>query len=178
MENAKKGITLVELIIALALLGIVMLVISNFFFSNYKAINRESNEIDFQREGERALSFIIKEAMSSKGIKRVIINNNQEVDVSVAKNAVNISKLVLESSEVNVEKGFKVIGSGEGKQLYYYTSVNNVETSKVDLSNLVKSFDISSDRELKNASNIKVKITLIKGRNPVIESQVYSRNKS
>lgn len=178
MKNAKKGMTLVELLIALTLLGTVMLVISNFFFSNYKAINRESNEIDFQREGERALSFIMKEAMSSKGIKRVIINNNQELDVSKVKNATNISRLVLEDTDSNVEKGFKVIGSGEEKQLYYYTSVNNVETSRTDLSNLVKSFDISSDRELKNASNIKVKITLIKGRSPVIESQVYFRNRS
>lgn len=177
MKCSKKGITLVELLIALALLGTVMMVVSNFFFLNYKALNRESNEIDFQREAHAALNFIVKEAIVSKGIKEVYVNNNQELDISRLKNAANISKLILEGGNTSEERGFKVIDNGEEKQLYFYTSINNRETSSIEVSSSIKSFDITSDRELKNASNIRVRIALTKGRNPIIESQVYFRNK-
>lgn len=176
MKYKKRGVTLVELLLTVALIGTVMLVISNFFFANFKALSRESDEIDFQREGEKALSFIISEAIPSKGIKKVYINNTV-INIENVSNALNISRLVLDF-DGEEEKGFKVINNGEGKQLYYYISKDNVEISKVIISNLIKSLDISSDSSLKNTSNIRLKITLTKGRNPVIESEAYFRNKS
>lgn len=174
MKYAKKGITLVEIIIVLALLGTVMLVISSFFFSSYKVLNRESNEIDFHREGERAINYIIKEARLSEGIKEIV--SNPQVDISKDKTAANITKLVLDQGG-SEENGFEVIDNEEGKQLNYYTRNSDGTKMKVELSDSIQSIEIISDKELKEALSIKIKLTMTKGRNPVIESGVYFRNK-
>jgi|GEM_PF-2468057 len=178
----KKGFTLIEMLITLALIGIVMGAISSFFLTNYKTLNNVSKELDFQREGEKAISFIIDKAMESKGIGEVQPNNNanssDEKDVTKV-----VFKIPLSTGEVN-EHGhvFSLVQVNGENQLRYgngtldtVTNTYNVTTDTV-IARGIKSIELKSSQgeALKEARSVEVIIIL--DQEPV-KSQVYFRNK-
>jgi prepilin-type N-terminal cleavage/methylation domain-containing protein len=68
MYRNKKGFTLIEIIIAMAIFLIVMVTIYSFFLTNYKFLNRVSLETEIQTEAEKAIEKITNIAMESSDV--------------------------------------------------------------------------------------------------------------
>ncbi|MCY6484586.1 prepilin-type N-terminal cleavage/methylation domain-containing protein [Clostridium aestuarii] len=107
MKN--KGYTLLELLIVLGIMGMVMIPVSSFFFSNYRTLNEISGELDLQREGEKAINSIVNEAVSSKGIKQINVytSDGDEFINDITFTALNNSeiKFSVESNQLYCKKG-------------------------------------------------------------------------
>lgn len=92
----KRGFTLIELIITLAILGIILIPISNFFFTNYKELNNVNRQLNLQYEGEKAVKKFTDVAIESKGIQEV---KSEQTDLSNGTNADNVTRIVLMSTD-------------------------------------------------------------------------------
>jgi len=178
----KKGFTLIEMIITLALLGIVMTAISSFFLINYRTLNNVSKELDFQREGEKAINLIIEKAMESKGIGEIQPHNNttssDEKDVTKV-----VFKIPTAAGEVT-EQGhvFSLIQVNGENQLRYGKGTLDTSTNTYNVSSDwviargIKSIELKSGQgeALKEARSVEVIIILDQ---ESVKSQVYFRNK-
>ncbi|KOA21413.1 hypothetical protein CLHOM_00840 [Clostridium homopropionicum DSM 5847] len=186
MIKKKKGFTLMELLITLALMGIVAAAISTFFFSNYNTLFKVSKELDLQREGERAIDFISKKAMESKGIGEIQPGINTLDQNSIT----DVTKFVFkipnqDVDDTTIKGNIFWLETVEGKvQLNYsegnFDSVNNsyIATGKTVISTGIKSIELKSSNFFKDASNVEVTIQLEEGQEEkTINSIIYFRNK-
>lgn len=73
----RKGITLVELLITISLLGIVLLIIYNMFFISTKNYQNISNEVEINREVRIFLVTIQKEISQARKANDLYIDENQ-----------------------------------------------------------------------------------------------------
>lgn len=178
----KKGFTLVEMVITLALLGIVITAISSFFLSNYRTLNNVSKELDFQREGEKAINLIIEKAMESKGIGEIQPNNN--TNSSDQKDVTKVVFKIPTAIGETTEQGhvFTLVEVNGEKQLRYgkgtldtATNTYNVSTDTV-IARGIKSIELKSGQgeAFKESKSVEVIILLDEGQ---VNSQVYFRNK-
>jgi len=178
----KKGFTLIEMLITLALLGIVMAAISSFFLSNYRTLNNVSKELDFQREGEKAINLIIEKAMESKGIGEIQPNNNS--NSSDEKDVTKVVFKIPTATGETIEQGhvFSLTEFNGENQLRYgkgtldtSTNTYNVSTDIV-IARGIKSIEFKSGQgeAIKEAKSVEVIMLL--DQEP-IKSQVYFRNK-
>lgn len=62
-----KGFTLVELLIALILVGMSMSAIMFFFITNFRTYNRETDDIFTQTQANRAIEFLTEKIIASSG---------------------------------------------------------------------------------------------------------------
>lgn len=67
----KKGITLIELIITLGLIGIIIALVFSFFFTNKKTLNKVEVKSDLQYEAKVILESVSKYAMSATKVDYV-----------------------------------------------------------------------------------------------------------
>ena len=113
----RKGFTLIELIISLAILGIILVPISNFFLTNYKELNNVNRQLNLQFEGERAVKKFTDVAIESKGIVEV---KSGQTDLSNIINADNVTRIVLKSIDENGDDVYKIFELENG-QIWYGT---------------------------------------------------------
>lgn len=69
MLKGKRGFTLVELMIGIAIASMLIFIVGNFFVINQKIFYLESREVDVQREAEKAILFIAEEVEESYKFK-------------------------------------------------------------------------------------------------------------
>lgn len=69
MLKGKRGFTLVELMIGIAIASMLIFIVGNFFVINQKIFYSESREVDVQREAEKAVLFIAEEVEESYKFK-------------------------------------------------------------------------------------------------------------
>lgn len=69
MLKGKRGFTLVELMIGIAIASMLIFIVGNFFVINQKIFYSESREVDVQREAEKAILFIAEEVEESYKFK-------------------------------------------------------------------------------------------------------------
>jgi prepilin-type N-terminal cleavage/methylation domain-containing protein len=84
MIKNRKGFTLVELMIVLALLSVVMMVGFSFFSYSFKSFNAQTDNIDNQSKVRYAISDVTKEIRKVNGLN-IIISNEMDVDGVVYK---------------------------------------------------------------------------------------------
>lgn len=186
----KKGFTLIEVLIALGIMGIVAVAISTFFFSNFRIINETSVEIDLQREGEGAINLILEKAMGSNGILLV-----EENGINITNNAISgdssINKIIFGSIDgTNEHYIFQLYGN---KLLYGKGEV----TKDLDNDNILSENEVKSERIFENVEgliiksnenytvsksiSIEIKLGKIQGNirgEKEVNSEVYFRNKN
>jgi prepilin-type N-terminal cleavage/methylation domain-containing protein len=80
--NNKKGITLVELVIALAILGIVLTIGYNLFLAGLKSYGRQIDNADNQARARQAIRQITREMRKADQID-IIDENNIKIDESL-----------------------------------------------------------------------------------------------
>lgn len=79
-RHKAKGFTLVEVLIALAILGIILPVIFTFFLTNYKTMNKAQIEVEVQSEGEKIIDKISNIAIQCSGINITTSDSDDKID--------------------------------------------------------------------------------------------------
>jgi prepilin-type N-terminal cleavage/methylation domain-containing protein len=64
--NNKKGFTLIELIVILALASIVMLAVMSFFIANYRSYNMLNTESELQYQSQNIINFMTDKILETK----------------------------------------------------------------------------------------------------------------
>lgn len=145
-RTKKKGVTLLELILVLAISSIVLGIVFTFFLSNSRAINETQIHNDLQREGQTIVSKITESMMSAKKIESITDSNN--LDASGLKSC-NIS--FVNFTLLNGSKTYQVNGSKlEEDATVIATDVEAITLSTID------------DANFDSCKGIKITINLVK----------------
>lgn len=74
--SIKKGLTLIEVNLALVIFMILLAIVSPFFYSNFKSLNEADIRLELQRKGEKVLEDISKKALEANGVKELENQDN------------------------------------------------------------------------------------------------------
>ncbi|HII4491392.1 TPA: PilW family protein [Clostridium perfringens] len=175
MKNLKfkrRGLSLIELVVALSLIAIILMIVGPFFISNYVTLDKTSNQIDFQREAKAIMNYFTDSAMEASNIesltnvKNEVLSNNNYTE-SLKKNSLKSKegylKLTFNNSKNKNEHTTFIL-----KDKSLYMKKNDSEEFKIG--DLVSSIELTSlteestqDKEeinnFKNANAIKIEIT-------------------
>ncbi|MCY6355046.1 prepilin-type N-terminal cleavage/methylation domain-containing protein [Clostridium sp. ZS2-4] len=195
----KKGFTLIEILIAIAIVAIVMTALSNFFLTNYNTLNKVNKQIDLQSEGEKGIERIVRSAIESKGIIEVRIEG-QDLNLEEHTIAENIDRIVFKTIDINGNDIYEIFEVADNR-LWHGTVPANEENTDQTIGEVVidKDGNLSADeiigeiaaedinhinlsasanKTLKDADGVEVEIHLSKGNeSAVVNSEVCFRNK-
>ena len=175
MKNLKfkrRGLSLIELVVALSLIAIILMIVGPFFISNYVTLDKTSNQIDFQREAKAIMNYFTDSAMEASNIEsltnvknEVLSNNNytESLKKDSLKSKEDYLKLTFNNSKNKNEHTTFIL-----KDKSLYMKKNDSEEFKIG--DLVSSIELTSlteestqDKEeinnFKNANAIKIEIT-------------------
>ncbi|EOU1807210.1 TPA: PilW family protein [Clostridium perfringens] len=170
LKLKKRGLSLIELVVALSLIAIILMIVGPFFISNYVTLDKTSNQIDFQREAKAIMNYFTDSAMEASNIesltnvKKEVLSKNNYTD-SLQKNSLKSKdgylKLTFNNSENKNEHTTFIL---KDKSLYMKR-----DSEEFKIGDLVSSIELTSltegvaQREVinnfKNASAIKIEIT-------------------
>lgn len=194
MKNLKlkrRGLSLIELVVALSLIAIILMIVSPFFISNYVTLDKTSNQIDFQREAKSIMNYFTDSAMEASNIESLtnvkdeVLSNNNYTD-SLQKNSLKSNegylKITFNNSENKNEHTTFIL---KDRSLYM-----KKDSEEFKIGDLVSSIELTSLTEgvsqgkvinnFKNANAIKVEITFdTKNNTPYKVSNILTfRNKN
>ncbi|MDM0925290.1 prepilin-type N-terminal cleavage/methylation domain-containing protein [Clostridium perfringens] len=194
MKNLKlkrRGLSLIELVVALSLIAIILMIVGPFFISNYVTLDKTSNQIDFQREAKAIMNYFTDSAMEASNIesltnvKNEVLSNNNYTE-SLKKNSLKSNegylKLTFNNSENKNEHTTFIL---KDRSLYM-----KKDSEEFKIGDLVSSIELTSLTEgvsqgkvinnFKNANAIKVEITFdTKNNTPYKVSNILTfRNKN
>lgn len=194
MKNLKlkrRGLSLIELVVALSLIAIILMIVSPFFISNYVTLDKTSNQIDFQREAKSIMNYFTDSAMEASNIEsltnvknEVLSNNNytESLKNNSLKSEDGYLKITFNNSENKNEHTTFIL---KDRSLYM-----KKDSEEFKIGDLVSSIELTSLTEgvsqgkvinnFKNANAIKVEITFdTKNNTPYKVSNILTfRNKN
>ncbi|NGT03401.1 PilW family protein [Clostridium perfringens] len=188
LKLKRRGLSLIELVVALSLIAIILMIVGPFFISNYVTLDKTSNQIDFQREAKAIMNYFTDSAMEASNIesltnvKNEVLSNNNYTE-SLKKNSLKSNegylKLTFNNSENKNEHTTFIL-----KDRSLYMKKNDSEEFKIG--DLVSSIELTSLTEgglinnFKNANAIKIEITFdTKNNTPYKVSNILTfRNKN
>lgn len=194
MKNLKlkrRGLSLIELLVALSLIAIILMIVSPFFISNYVTLDKTSNQIDFQREAKAIMNYFTDSAMEASNIES-LTNVKDEV---LSKNNYTES---LKNNSLKSEDGYLKITFNNSENKNEHTTFilkdrslyMKKDSEEFKIGDLVSSIELTSLTEgesqgkvinnFKNANAIKVEITFdTKNNTPYKVSNILTfRNKN
>ncbi|MDM0958360.1 prepilin-type N-terminal cleavage/methylation domain-containing protein [Clostridium perfringens] len=191
LKLKRRGLSLIELVVALSLIAIILMIVGPFFISNYVTLDKTSNQIDFQREAKAIMNYFTDSAMEASNIesltnvKNEVLSNNNYTE-SLKKNSLKSNegylKLTFNNSENKNEHTTFIL-----KDRSLYMKKNSEEFK---IGDLVSSIELTSLTEggsqgevinnFKNANAIKIEITFdTKNNTPYKVSNILTfRNKN
>ena len=170
LKLKRRGLSLIELVVALSLIAIILMIVGPFFISNYVTLDKTSNQIDFQREAKAIMNYFTDSAMEASNIesltnvKNEVLSNNNYTE-SLKKNSLKSNegylKLTFNNSENKNEHTTFIL---KDKSLYMKR-----DSEEFKIGDLVISIELTSLTEggsqgevinnFKNANAIKIEIT-------------------
>ncbi|XZL76926.1 PilW family protein [Clostridium perfringens] len=191
LKFKRRGLSLIELVVALSLIAIILMIVGPFFISNYVTLDKTSNQIDFQREAKAIMNYFTDSAMEASNIesltnvKNEVLSNNNYTE-SLKKNSLKSNegylKLTFNNSENKNEHTTFIL---KDRSLYMKR-----DSEEFKIGDLVSSIELTSLTEggsqgevinnFKNANAIKIEITFdTKNNTPYKVSNILTfRNKN
>lgn len=164
----KKGFTILESIITIAILLIVLGIILPFFNSNFKVLNETEIKSDLQRDGSNTMEYFTRSAMEAKGIKE-LIGYGDEDKLSYT-GEINVKKLAF-ITDTNDEYNFEL----NGTELYY--SKNSSEKKLITRNVKYIKLTTIDGNSFSKSKGVLIKLLLEKKHVSLnLESKVYFRN--
>ncbi|MCR1964574.1 prepilin-type N-terminal cleavage/methylation domain-containing protein [Clostridium perfringens] len=193
LKLKRRGLSLIELVVALSLIAIILMIVGPFFISNYVTLDKTSNQIDFQREAKAIMNYFTDSAMEASNIesltnvKNEVLSNNNYTE-SLKKNSLKSKdgylKLTFNNSENKNEHITFIL---KDRSLY----MKKKDSEEVKIGDLVSSIELTSLTEestqgkeeinnFKNANAIKIEIVFdTKNNTPYKVSNILTfRNKN
>lgn len=144
LERKRKGVTLIELLLVLAISSIVLGTVYTFFLSNTRGINSSESKVYLQDQAQAILDTMGKDFMEARIIEDIISSSNINAK---SEKLVNISKVTIKPVSGNnivytVNNGTlqRAIEGSTAKEVAKYIESINIET----LDN--KGFRVEEDR--------------------------------
>ncbi|MGG5462958.1 PilW family protein [Clostridium sp. B9] len=161
LKDKKRGLSLIELVVALSLITIILMIVGPFFISNYKSLNKTSNQIDFQRESKVILDHFGETAMECGEIFKIKADA-KDVDLSKTNNISGenvIITFVNNETENQVRTSFRL----KNGTLTYNRKLksNNFKDNKITIGKFIKNITYTAmpkGTTFENANSIEVKI--------------------
>ena len=160
LKLRKRGLSLIELVVALSLISIILMIVSPFFISNYVTLDKTSNQIDSQREAKSIMNYFTESSMEASKISSIKIDNSKDnIDLTRNSTTVGLGKgdnisITFDNDELyNTKTTFRL----ENEVLYY--KKDNKE--EFQIGKFVKDIEFNALPSGKNfniANSIEVKI--------------------
>ena len=191
LKLKKRGLSLIELVVALSLISIILMIVGPFFISNYVTLDKTSNQIDFQREAKSIMNYFTDSAMEASNIESLTNVKNEVLSNS------NYTES-LQKNSLKSEDGYLKITFNNNENKNEYTTfilkdnslyMKKKGSEEFKIGNLVSSIELTSLKEgvnkestnnFKNANAIKIEITFdTKNNTPYKVSNILTfRNKN
>ncbi|MTI48210.1 PilW family protein [Sporosalibacterium faouarense] len=172
-----QGITLIELLVTLAIVGIVLTMVTSFFIANLNNFNRAEDELDLQYEAQATMNYITEIAIQSRsivsledseGVNQLSYDGNDKIELGEI--AFDFEYIDDETDNESIrDESFRLdldnrVLIHDGKEVGRY--INNVKVNP-----------IPSGTEFSKARGLNIVIEMSEDNNTKrIESQVYFRN--
>ena len=161
----RKGITLIEIIIALSILSIVITVLSPFFISNLKALNNANYKLDLQRDGEKIIEQISYNSMGALGIVSLTDVHGNTINLSSEKTS------LIRGITLNVNKFNEATGKIEAIPVPLNFDISKIESIKVS------ALPNTSTSTFFNAKGLNIEVKLDPAEAaPELKTEVHFRN--
>jgi prepilin-type N-terminal cleavage/methylation domain-containing protein len=157
--NMKKGFTLIEMLLYLAILSIIVLAFSSFLFLSYTSRVKATVIAEVEQQGNQTMGLIIQNIQNTSGITAPI--------TGVSANSLTLTEYTSANSPAVFDQSGTVIRIKEG-----VTAAVNITSNRVVVSNL--SFQNLSRPNTPGIVQIKFTLTYL---NPDNRSEyIYSKN--
>lgn len=183
MRVNSKGFTLIELLMTLGLLGVVMIIIYSFFFTNLTTYEYAEDEIELQQNTQFTIEFLNRKLSEGKSILKAWDKNRLEI--SDITNKENTVKAFIIKTKEN-EYIFKILDTEDSGILKYgpvkkmSANLSEVEgQANMEISRYIDKIKIKGNESLENKINgLTIKLYPKKGNYSLspIETTIYFRN--
>ncbi|RKD27890.1 prepilin-type N-terminal cleavage/methylation domain-containing protein [Caminicella sporogenes DSM 14501] len=182
--NNKHGFTLVEVLISIAIMGIILSAVFSFFLSNYKTFIKSDNQIEAQYQAQIAMNELVENIMEAEALVVADLGNrignkypvktlvfkiyDEERDVYI-KYEYKEDKLY-RTSKLEIPLGFDI-------KDYYKKDKFNTNQYAVGIKDFKIELIGGDKTELEKVRGIKIFITSSVGSEEItLTNQVYFRN--
>lgn len=181
--NNKKGFTLAELIITLAVAGIVMTSVMAFFISNLKKFNMADEQVTLQKEIEKAVDVLSETFIKASKIERSQISTQKATYDVINSSGIIEQRITKETTldgkvKLTIQKDPNAAATNPEREIGVFKDVKIIATKK-DTSQSETEFSNSDPNIDANNPVKQVDIEIIGEKNGYrvpINTQVYLRN--
>lgn len=173
--KCKKGLTLVELIVALALSIVVLGVILTFFIVGNKSMKEASVKSDLQREGKVAMEILTINIMEAKAIDKLEFIDEDSSIKTLGLKLIKLSEEDIDRVEFNVNDNELIIKKGTLNQRLS-SKIKSIKLNNIDSS---EDYSKSSVLEKLNANTNILKLEIVvedKGMQYRLSNDIVLRN--
>ncbi|MDH2336837.1 PilW family protein [Clostridium perfringens] len=160
LKLRKRGLSLIELVVALSLISIILMIVSPFFISNYVTLDKTSNQIDFQREAKSIMNYFTESSMEASKISSIKIDNSKDsIDLTRNSTTVGLGKgdnisITFDNDELdNTKTTFRL-----ENEVLYYKKDNKEEFQIGQFVKYIEFNALPSGTNFNTANSIEVKI--------------------
>lgn len=174
------GFTLIELMISIALFGILISLIFSVFSVNMNTVDKINKKVEIQQQAQFIFNFIEEKIIESKGIIHIEdINGSMKHDTN---ELVRIKKIIFQNNETRKEKGyiFNLIKDYEAGSYNLKYGIWLSGTGTVEVGNYIENIEVEpmpSDKIYTEANGIVIRINFIfDGEKDSVENRFFYRN--
>ncbi len=180
LKKFNRGFTLIEIIISLALTGIIISIILSLLTSNIAMFHSNDKDIEIQQQGQFIISFLEEKIMESCGIVYLQdMNGNIKHDTS---EKVNIKKIIFKNIPEAADKGyiFQLNKDTDGNTYNLKYGIGLSGTATVEAGNYIEKIEVEpipSDINYTEARGLFISLSFnLNGQKKSFKTQLFFRN--
>ncbi len=180
LNRFNKGFTLIEIIIALALTGIIISIILSLLASSIAIFHSNDKDIEIQQQGQFIIGFLEEKIMESCGIIYLQdTNGNTKHDTS---EKVNIKKIIFKNYPEATDKGyiFQLNKDTDSSTYNLKYGIGLSGTATVEAGNYIEKIEvvpIPSDKNYTEARGLSISLSFnLNGQKKSFKTQLFFRN--
>jgi len=162
----KKGITLIELIIAIGLIGVLLMIVFSVFIFSTKVYNMSHSNIEIQEQAQMIQNFIENNLYLSSGIESIIDKDGKKIDPN------KFEEVDIKEVRFNVDGQMNSIYHIYNKKKIFIKK--NLNYNGYEFGDYIENINI---KNIDNGSGAKISLKLQKNKQSINTSfLVYFRN--
>lgn len=177
---SNKGFTLIELIISLALTGIVLSIIFSILISNISMFHINDKDIELQQQGQFIIGFLEDKIIESTGI--TYLQDSNGITKHETHEKVNLKKIIFKNIPEATDKGYIFQLSKDPSYNYYNIKygIGLSGTPTVEVGNYIEKIEVEPiplDSIYTEAKGLAFEILFnFEGKKKIFRTQLFFRN--
>lgn len=179
-KRSSEGFTLIELIISLALTGIIVSIILSILISNITIFHNNDRDIEIQQQGQFIIGFLEDKIIESSGI--TYLQDSSGGTKHETKDRVTLNKIVFRNVPEAIEEGYIFQLSKDLKYNYYNLKygIGLSGTPTVEVGNYIEKIELEPiplDSIYTEAKGVALEIHFnCNGKRKAFETKFFFRN--